>query len=44
MSNTLRVSRRMGLRTVVAAAVALPLLTTASASAEAGAAATVWRS
>ncbi|MFD9509258.1 endonuclease/exonuclease/phosphatase family protein [Streptomyces mirabilis] len=33
MSNTLRVTRRMGLRTVVAAAVAVPLLTTASASA-----------
>lgn len=33
MSNTRRVTRRMGLRTVVAAAVAVPLLTTASASA-----------
>ncbi|MET9410579.1 endonuclease/exonuclease/phosphatase family protein [Streptomyces sp. NPDC002935] len=33
MPNSIRVTRRMGLRTVVAAAVALPLLTTAHASA-----------
>lgn len=33
MSNTRRVTRRMGLRTVVAASVAVPLLTMASASA-----------